>query len=184
MCAIDWGLVVNGLAAIGSVAAAVVALVIAGRDRGERKRERESADQARAELAVVTVYLTRSPNFAVDVTNYGTTAILGLTILSADFATNPSSSPKLGSQIDRFDVVDCDRTPATFYIDFVDGNGQTALPGTYDENRSYWAPDGARPDPAKVTVTVQFRDAEGTWWHRSNVGSAVRTPGEQPALSA
>lgn len=53
MFSIDWGFVVNALAAIGSISAAVVALWIATSDRTERKKERAAADEAQAKLVLV-----------------------------------------------------------------------------------------------------------------------------------
>ncbi|PVA20840.1 hypothetical protein [Mycobacteroides abscessus] len=78
---INWGLVVNTLAAAGSVSAAVVALHIATQDRRERQRESKAAAMAQARLVMVGLYASMHPNeswpqIALTCTNHGDHPIL------------------------------------------------------------------------------------------------------------
>ncbi|WP_147378932.1 hypothetical protein [Mycobacteroides abscessus] len=78
---INWGLVVNALAAAGSISAAVVALHIATRDRRERQHEHDEAAKAQARLVIVTLYASAqmnvsSPRIALTCKNHSDRPIL------------------------------------------------------------------------------------------------------------
>jgi hypothetical protein len=70
-------LVVNSLAALGSVGAAIVALVIAGQASRSRDRERRDAAEAQARLVQVEVVQRHGVvDFYVRIHNYGTARLL------------------------------------------------------------------------------------------------------------
>jgi hypothetical protein len=79
---VDAGLIVNALAALGALAAAVAAVWIATTDRRERAKERDAEDEAQAKLVIVT---PRHPNNPLElqilVTNHGTRAIIDITFV-------------------------------------------------------------------------------------------------------
>jgi hypothetical protein len=163
-------------AALGSLFAAGTALWIASRDREERKGERAVTAKTQAELVVVAVKLTHGRSFGVDVTNFGTSAVLDVTFDSAKFETVPESTYKVSNGSPRV-VLDSDRQPHTFWVEFVNDAGESVMPGTFNDVYQEWESGPARPDPSKVTAWVRFRDAQGIRWRRGNSGSAERLTG-------
>jgi hypothetical protein len=168
---IELGPLAEWLAAIATVAAAGAALLIATLDRNQRTKERAAAQEAQARLVIVEVRLPSTGRaFAVDVRNFGTSAVLDVTLDSARFDTVPGSTFKEENKQNLPVVLDRDRRPHIFYVDFVGETGNSVIPGTYDEAYNQWESDDA-PDPSKVTASVCFTDAEGTRWKRSSSGS-------------
>ena len=173
VCTVDWKLVASIVAAVGSFFAAATALWIANRDRKDRKDERAVAAKAQAELVVVTVKLTHGRPFDVDVTNFGTSGVLDLTLDSASFETVPDATYEVSNPGPRV-VLDADREVHTFGVEFVDDAGESVMPGTFDTEYQEWESGPTRPDPSKVSAWVRFRDAQGIKWRRGNTGSAER----------
>jgi len=163
------------LAAGGAASAAVAALYIATGDRRERHRERAAADEAQANLVLVSVVEAKgSPGFGVVVVNYGTRAILDIEFDTAHFDTFPTSKPNIHETKRHVGVLDSNRSPHTFWMTFVDDAGQVVITGAKDSHGN-WVSDNA--DPSKVSATIRFRDANGKRWSRSNSGSASRIQG-------
>ena len=95
MYTVDWPLVVNSLAAIGSIGAAFAALYIATRDRSERKRERDAADEAQARLVQVDVDRPRNEDtYVVRIRNYGDRPIIGAAVEGASLHKRPDAQWK------------------------------------------------------------------------------------------
>lgn len=92
MCSVDWELVVNALAAIGSVGAALAALYIATKDRRERRRASDAADEAQARLVWVGVdRLNGEAGFKVRIRNYGDRPILDVGVTEASLHRRPDA---------------------------------------------------------------------------------------------
>jgi hypothetical protein len=167
MCTVDWGLVVNAIAAVGAVSAAVVALTIATRDRREREQQRRKAAQAQAKLVLVNV---KAPDgvacFGVEVCNYGSSAVLDVELDSAEFASAPGSKRRPWGEdlAQSFAVLDADRKPQTFWIEFIDSAGQPVITGERDRHGNWQSDNG---DPEQVTVAIRFTDSQGEHWKRS-----------------
>jgi hypothetical protein len=167
----------NWLSGVGSIGAAGAALVIATRDRRERARERASSDRAQAELVQVQVPHIRGRSFTVEVRNYGDRAVLDVEFDSATYAYRPESKADVATN-GPCPVLDADRSAYKLFVDFIDAETKSVLPGQFDEAYStYQGP--IRPEPEDVTAWVRFRDAEGTRWRRGNRGSVEQLPPAQ-----
>jgi hypothetical protein len=172
MCAADyWGIIVNGLAALGSIGAAFAALFIATRDRRERNRERNAADEAQANLLIIEATDSNGPGFSVAVTNYGTRAVLNVEFDSATYDLVPDATPDLRSFDELLPVLDADRKPYRFWVGFLDEAGESIITGRTDELGN-WHSDNA--ELSQVNLTIRWLDADGNRWKRSNRGSAER----------
>lgn len=170
------GLIVNALAAIGSLSAASVALWVATSDRRERKRERNAEDVAQSKLVVIRPlhrgYDTSTgegPMLAIDVINCGTRAIVDVTFLSLDVEGHehldprPTSEDQLpvvqphgGFETFKFDPKFGSQTPPDQFLVALRGGGRDVR-RTIDEN-------------AKLTARVRWTDASGNTWERRASG--------------
>jgi hypothetical protein len=165
MCGVDWALLINLLAALGSCGAAIAAVWIATGDRRARKAERLDAAKAQAMLVVLDVRLAvDSPSFQIDVGNFGAEPILDVELDSARFARVPDSTPKVVNALGpTVKVIHADGR-ADLFVEFVDGNGNPAITGSKDRGGNF-VPQNA--EPADLEVTIQFMDAHGHHWLRS-----------------
>jgi len=174
----NWGLVINAIAAAGAFSAAIVALSIATWDRRERSQERHDAARAQAKLILVHVTADNMgfAGFGVEVRNYGSTAVLDVEVDSAGYASAPGSKWRLRERSPQsFAVLDSNREPQSFFIEFVDDAGQSVITGKRD-GLGMWLSDNA--DPKQVTATVRFTDSQGNHWERST-NSIVLLKSEQ-----
>jgi hypothetical protein len=166
MCSVNWALLINLIAALGSCGAAIVAVVIATSDRRQRNTERLDAAQAQAMLVLIDVELSQSsPGFYVYVTNFGAQAILGVEVDAAWFARVPDATFKVTNRVGpKLKVIDADRKRDTLVVEFVDGKGNSVITGQLDRLGT-WRSDNA--EPADLDVTIRFMDAHGHHWLRS-----------------
>src|ERR1700741_2292900 len=134
MCSVNWALVINLLAAIVSCSAAIVALVIATRDRRERKAERLNAAKAQAMLVLLDVGLSGgSPAFDVCVRNFGAEPILDVGVDSARFARVPNAKFKVINYFGpTLKVVEPGGNRECFAVQFVDDKDDPVITGTRD----------------------------------------------------
>jgi hypothetical protein len=169
---IELGPLTEWLAGIAAAGAAIVALWIATRDRWERRRERDAADEAQANLVLVEVFPSQGfAGFDVRVTNYGSRAVLNVEFETAQFEPFPNAEPVLGERARRrIPVVDCDREPGGFWFGFVE-DGSSVITGHTDSHGN-WVSDNA--DATKVAAYVRFKDADGNRWRRSNRSDTER----------
>lgn len=153
--------------AVSTFGTAGIALYIATRDRKERREELHDGEEAQALLVVVTVTVEPSRHLAVNVTNYGSRAILNLTFESAEFDPVPNAQYSLPYRraARSIPVLDCDRRPHQFWLNFLDENGHSVFPDGFNERELRWD-DHNRPDVQQVTARVSFQDAAGNWWVR------------------
>jgi hypothetical protein len=87
MCTVDWGLVINAITATGAFFAGFVALVIATRDRHERKQEREDEEKTHARLVHLTPRMrSGQPVLDVEVRNFGPIPVLDVTATEATWS--------------------------------------------------------------------------------------------------
>ena len=165
-CSVDWALVINLVAAIGSCGAAIVAVVIATSDRRERNRERLNAAKAQAMLILLDIELSQgSPAYLVYVTNYGAQAILDVEVDSARFARVPNATFRVANRLGpKLKVVDADRNRECLVVEFVDDEGDSVITGTKDRHGNLVI-DNAQP--SDLAVMVRFMDAEGYHWLRT-----------------
>ncbi|ORV91188.1 hypothetical protein AWC11_11315 [Mycobacterium interjectum] len=167
MCSIDWGLVVNALAALGSIGAALAALYIATTDRKERKRERAAGAEAQAKLIVVKANLwndigMEAPHYPVRCTNHGLLPILDVRLESAQMRGYPDVKPTLSDSVRAL----------------LPGGGEYA---SFDTS---WADEQGAPFPkdgtpnhlnaVDIEAAVSFSDVNGNRWLRSNIGTLKR----------
>lgn len=168
---INWGLLVNVLAAVGSVSAAVVALRIATRDRTERQRDREAAAMAQARLVLVEVEpRVFERGFTILVRNFGVSAVLDIKLMSVTFSRCPSAIPD--SYNDNLLVLDADRESHSMFVDLRNPQGEGVTPGERGWGGIWTADD--RSAWRDVIATIQFKDIHGNIWQRSTTGSVER----------
>ena len=157
-------LVVNSLAALGAVGAAIVALVIAGQASRSRDREHRDAAEAQARLVQVEVVQVHGVvDFYVRIHNYGDRAIIGAAVTAAWFWGHPEYTW-------RHRDIDHDRERIVRPAREIEGCGQVRI--QFLDGAGEFVPkevrvDDGQPVYARVEppgVVVTFMDADGTLW--------------------
>lgn len=171
MCAVDWGLVVGILTAIGTFVAAGAALWIATRDRRERQKERDNAAMAQARLVRVEVkQADGAADFEVQIHNYGDRAIIGAAVTSAWWFGHPEYTWQHSDiEIDRLKIVQPAREVSVIgsvRIRFHDPAGTVVPSVEYDDYGNAVVEDV----PILPGAVVAFMDANGDLWR---TGSAM-----------
>lgn len=195
VCAVDWGLVVNAIAALGSIGAAMAALYIATRDRRERARERLAADEAEAKL-IFTGIATSNPTTAsvrqkVDertgeemeydthprymmwLKNESQRPILDVTVIACKMSSDPSAVAELAKSSVR-EIVKPGQESHAGGVKFFAPDG-TRLPREKPEDERTQAWD--RWPVAKelgIVGWLGFTDVDGNRWARSSEGELRR----------
>lgn len=169
---INWGLVVNALAAAGSVSAAVVALHIATRDRRERQHERDEAAKAQARLVIVKSYgwVNRGekvPEIALICDNHSDRPILDVKPDQAWIPGFPAFSNIIGE--DRTWTLLKPDDECRFSFVLADGAG-TSGPSILPDD----ALAGSTIDYLPIVGAVTFIDAGGSRWRKFNNGDVER----------
>jgi hypothetical protein len=122
-------LVINSLAALGAIGAAIVAVVIAGQASRSRDRERRDAAEAQARLVQVEVKQAQGlPDFNVEIHNYGDRAIIAAAVTHALFFGHPEYTWRHSDiNHDREKIVRPEREAAggKVRIQFLDGAGKS-----------------------------------------------------------
>jgi hypothetical protein len=190
MSSIDWKLVVDALAAIGSVSAAVVALWIATSDRTERKKERRAADEAQAKLvlASTTSRPASGPEEEVDFWlkywNEGDHPILDVRIekyvvRGVDGVTAQLPGGTIG-------MVKAHSDGRYNGVRLTDANGKH-YPYRQKMDRPYSWPENWSPNPEGLDLVgwLGFTDPQGNRWARSSEGELrlIRKPADLNDLS-
>lgn len=172
--AINWGSVADWSAAVGTVFAAIAALYIATVDRAERRRERAAASREQATLVIAKVGQPEGADgyFPVEVSNYGTQAVLDLAFHSAQFDDHPTATAEVDEARRQTMVLDSDRQPYRFFVVFVDANSKPVLKGSDPGRHGHVT--HAPVDMTRVEVWVRFRDGDGIAWRRSSAGGIER----------
>lgn len=182
VCTVDWGKVIDAIAAAGSVLAAVGAFVaayfalkIAGQAREDARRESDEGHEAQARLVRVT-YDGVSPNrFAVEVQNWGALAILDVALIATKFESKlsrPMSGPQptfiaKGPPIDVLVPISREAlAPPRFSVAF------QPAPAADDSPSRKWV----NWERVAVHSTVEFTDAYGQHWRQSTDGMPTRIP--------
>ncbi|WP_157101592.1 hypothetical protein [Nocardia shimofusensis] len=165
---VNWGSIADWAAAAGTITASVAALGIAGMDRRERKHEREEADLAQARLVLITVESPAGPGgYRVRVENFGARPVLNIAFETATIDELPLvrvAPPTDGREPEA--VLQPGRAPATFFVAFVDEQGETALgQAVEDAHGGFRYP--LAPPTSSVKVTVRYTDAGGVQWVRT-----------------
>ena len=169
MCAVDWGLIVGALAAVGTFVAAGAALWIAPRDRRERQEERDNAAFAQARLVQVQIkQVDGAADFAVEIQNYGDQAIIGAAVTSAWWFGHPEHTWQ-HSDIDRLKIVQPARdvsAAGSVRIRFHDPDGNVVPTVEYDAHGNAVV----ESLPVLPDAVIVFMDANGDLWQ---TGSAM-----------
>jgi hypothetical protein len=175
---VDAGLIANALVALGTFAAAAAAVWVATTDRRERTQERGAQRLAQAMLVLVDVRVPAYRDFEIVVENCGGRAVLDVAVESATFAPQPDATVDVVSPTDaRVSVLRSGQVQA-FTLEVVDGQGYSVFGVTKDDHgNEHYEEDR---DPADLSASVRFRDADGVWWTRSTSGDAVPL-GPRPA---
>lgn len=173
---INGALIVNALAAVGSLSAAAVALWVATSDQRERKRERDAQDDAQSKLVVlrpsVQEWNTQTgemQRIEVLVVNHGPRAIVDVTFVKLDVdgydfgrlwptseAQIPVIAPDGGAAAFKFMPPHEPETPFS-----------VALRGGRGGRRSLDA-------RTRMTALVQWTDASGKTWERKGSGPLLQ----------
>jgi hypothetical protein len=166
---IDAGLIVNALAAFGSVGAAIAALYIATGDRRERTRERAAAAEAQARLVILNITSSTgqlgwdAAVYSVGCVNHGNTPILEVRLESAHMRGFPQAKPKLSDAVTRV-LPPAPGHSASFATTWVDENDQ---PFPQEKKQQH-------VNTVDIEAAVSFFDANGSHWLRSNTGTLRR----------
>jgi hypothetical protein len=165
MCAVDWGLVVNSIAAVGAVGAAFIALFIAIRDRNERRRERDRADEAQARLVHVDADRPEGEAaFVVRIRNYGDRPIIGPAVESASLHKRPDARWKdLNEWIEILPPYREAAFEGTMSLKFFDADGDP-VPKLLALVGDTAAPLFEDVDKTPIVV-VHYMDANGNYWY-------------------
>jgi hypothetical protein len=166
MTAVDyWTLSVNGVAALGTLGAVVVALIIANQSSRQRDRELRTAAEAQARLVRIEVkQLAQHPCFVVRIHNYGDRAIIGAAVVEVWWPGHPEYTWQHRD-------IDHDREPivrpareresgGTVRVLVLDGTGAfvpKAITSDSDGN-----PRFQKVEPPHAAIA--YMDAEGTLW--------------------
>jgi hypothetical protein len=164
---VDYGLLVNALAAIGAVSAALVALWIATTDRQERKQEREDADRQQAGLVRITgrwqsLGPSSDPYVQVIVNNWGKLPIVDVEATKWEWGGHEAEFSR-----ERLDAV----MPSP--VATGDRAGYWEIVPTDDLTKTAMEVPTITKD-TDMTVTVEFTDAGEKRWRRSNKGLLER----------
>jgi hypothetical protein len=157
-------LVINSLAALGAIGAAIVAVVIAGQASRSRDRERRDAAEAQARLVQVEVKQAQGlPDFNVEIHNYGDRAIIAAAVTHALFFGHPEYTWRHSDiNHDREKIVRPEREAAggKVRIQFLDGAGKSVPEetGFTELHEPIFRP----VEPPEAVIS--FMDADGTLW--------------------
>ncbi|SKM23243.1 hypothetical protein [Mycobacteroides abscessus] len=168
---INWGLVINALAAAGSISAAVVALHIATRDRRERQHEHDEAAKAQARLVIVTLYASAqmnvsSPRIALTCKNHSDRPILDVKPDKAWIPGFDEFNNVVGND-ETWTVLKPDKD-YSFTFALSDGTGAVG-PLIVAKGTLLGSLIGLQPIGA-----VTFTDAEGIRWRKFSTGAVER----------
>jgi hypothetical protein len=193
---INAGLIVNALAAIGALSAAVAAVWIATSDRRQREQERRDTDEAQARLVIIEPLRlagewrrgVASAELAVLVKNFATLSVLDVTVVDFVIGEHPHLRPSL--QPPTWPVVEPNRyhpdgalfsfTPPQWSEDEEDEKGLEPFKKAFEgwRVRDYRSHAWLVPTEPTITVdtiltaTVRFRDAKGNRWETTFASSA------------
>jgi hypothetical protein len=166
------------LGALGSLTAAAAALWIATRDRSERVREREAADEAQARLVLVRPGRNGiSADFGVLIQNCGSRPILEVAVEEAGWPSLNDDSRMAGLRMaderitGNFADVVLPGAPGALTVNFVDSEGNS-FPKELEKDVHGNPVFETTPDGLEVKVS--FMDANGNRWEIGPFTDAVR----------
>lgn len=166
MTAVDyWTLGINGVTALGTIGAVIVALVISTQSSRQRDRERHDAAEAQARLVRVEVEpLQQQPCFAVRINNYGDRPIIGAAVVEVWWPGHPEYTWQHRD-------IDHDREPIVRPARESESGG-TVRVQVFDGNCMF-VPKDIQPDSdgnprfeklEPPHAAIAYMDAEGTLW--------------------
>lgn len=182
---IELGTLADWLAAFGAGGAALVALVIATRDRAERKDERHEEDATVARLVQLRATAQYgTPALNVSIRNFGELPILDISIADATWADHPDARwgtngldrkgmkrPVLHNywrtELEVSPFQDASPPMITYPVWFMHPTRDEPL---------YASEDNARFDLSGVTVKIQFTTANGVRWILPTKGQGTGDP--------
>lgn len=185
---IDAGLIVNALAATGSLSAAAVALWVATSDRRKRQRELDAEDEAQAKLVVVSadryrLGMLQGKQLCLTVSNRSPRAIVDVAFVELlvdgheHLNLYPTSDPTLpaviGGEDGEFIFAPAEQSENDPLY--------RALAGQWERRPGGGSDRIANPTiqaTTKMTATVRWTDASGKTWQRR--GSRPPTHQEKP----
>jgi len=176
---VDVGLMVNAVAAFGSLAAAGAALWIATTDRRERKRERDAEDAAQARMVIVSPRRPDSPlELQIAVTNLSPRVIVNLTFVR--LAVEGHDFGDLQPTIGPFPVVAPPVASVPHGGSLAGKSLFTFDPQKYGRTHPYFAAIRGGPNGesqtitprTRLTATIGWTDASGKTWERTGSGPA------------
>jgi hypothetical protein len=170
---IDVGLIVNGLAAIGSFAAAGAAVWVATSDRRERIRERDAEDAAQARMVIVSPQRSDHPlELQITVTNLSPRVIVDVTFvqLTAEDHDFGDLQPVMGP----FPVVAPPAAAVPRGGSLAGKSLFTFSPEAYGREHPYFVAVRGGPNGEPMTITsktrlgatIRWTDASGKIWER------------------
>ena len=165
----------ESLSAVATAGATAAALWIATRARSDRKEERLNADRAQARLVLLDIEGPYSNSdaafhFVVIVQDNGMQPILDVALESAQYGSGSGAVSLLVPSDIVIPIVMPDLAPGTITVAFPSRETAPAEVREIElDSEGNW-PVSDRDISAKVVATVQFTDAGGNRWRRSNAG--------------
>jgi hypothetical protein len=180
------GALAEWLGAFSAAGAAIVALVIATRDRRDRARERRVAEKTQARLVRLMAFAnTATPIVVVDVRNYGSLPILDIELADAvwnehpdaRWGTNGLTRENLRHEMLRPDPENSSGFLIRYYVWFMHPTRDEALARIANEQ----ALPAARPEYvpielSNVEIRVRFKTANGVRWETPTEGVGTGEP--------
>jgi hypothetical protein len=182
---VDAGLIINALAALGSLAAAAAAVWIATTDRKQRQQEQEESDRKQAGLVRLTsrwdALGTPEASLFVTVKNFGKLPIVDVAVTRWELDGRDVIAYSVTAPIEA--VLPYTGTPDTAAV-FKIGPQTRAMRIAMEGERHPGNVELAGANKLKklptvsnltdLTVTIQFTDAGEKRWRRSNKGLLER----------
>jgi hypothetical protein len=188
---IDLGNLSEALAAFAAAGAAFVALWIAGRDRRDRKQEREDEEKTHARLVRVNIeQLSAQAVLLVKVRNFGPVPVLDVTVTDATWSEHPTARFQITREgrrpVDREQSIlkpwQSDQTyeeSIQYHLVFLHPNENTPLAPLAERQYSGGPTRYAPIDLSKVVAKVQFTTANGVRWETPTKDTGAGEPVRQ-----
>jgi hypothetical protein len=127
---------------------------------------------------LVEIEVPAYQGFEIVVGNYGSRPVLNVTFESAQYAPQPNAKVDLLSEDDAHVSVLRPNETHSIPVGTVDNRGHSVFEITKDAHGNEQYDDR---DPADVSASIRFMDADGIWWRRLTSGEVIRLGPNDPS---